>query len=175
MRDILIAATLVLGVFSTPVMADQKSADYIVSQTVTREMFEGAIAAQRSLILSAIQHDLKQKNVTLPNPDRFFDLLMEEFLDEFTESMQAQSAQVFLDAFTSEQLVEIASFFATDAGQAYIAATPTLMMEGARMGQIAGQKAGANAGKRLANRIEDEGLIVVDDPGLLERLLDALK
>ena len=86
-------------------------------------MFEGAITAQRSVLISAIQHDFQKNNITLPDPERFFDLFLAEFIDEFTESMRAQSAEIYLQNFTSEQLVDIATFFKSDAGQAYIAAT----------------------------------------------------
>ncbi len=175
MKSFTLAVALFAGLGVTPIYADSKSADYIVSQTVTKEMFEGAITAQRSVLISAIQHDFQKNNITLPDPERFFDLFLAEFIDEFTESMRAQSAEIYLQNFTSEQLVDIATFFKSDAGQAYIAATPTLMLEGARMGQKAGQKAGQNAGKRLAKRIKEENLIVFEDKNMLDKLLDLLK
>ncbi|UWQ92898.1 DUF2059 domain-containing protein [Rhodobacteraceae bacterium M382] len=161
----------------SPVHANSKkaAAEYIVSQTITRSMFEGAIAAQRPMMIDAVQYQLNAKGVTLTDPDRFFDLLTEEFLSEFTQSMQEQSASVYLRNFSKQELTDIAAFFQTDSGQAYILAAPKLMSEGARMGQVAGRKAGKNAVKRLATRIEDEGLVVVEDPSLLSRLLDALQ
>ena len=175
-RHATFAFMFVFSCFGSQAFADaQADADYIVSQTVTREMFAGALNAQRPLITGAMQNNLRAKGIQLPDPDRFFDFLMSEFLDEFTETMQGQTSSIYLDNFSEKQLQDIADFFRTDSGQAFIAATPKLMLEGARMGQIAGQAAGANAGKRLAARIKEEGLIVVDDPGLLSRLLDALR
>ncbi len=176
MKNTIYACAVILTSLTSPAYADPISdANYIVSQTVTRAIFEGALVAQRPIIIGAVQNDLRVKGITLPDPDRFFDLMMEEFMDEFTLTMQAQTADIFLENFSEPQLRDIASFFKTETGQAYLQASPTLMKEGARIGQIAGQRAGANAGKRLAERIEAEGLIVVDDPGLLSRLLDALR
>lgn len=176
MRAIAIGCVAAFTSFTSPLLADpQADADYIVSQTATRAMFEGAISAQRSVIIGAIQNDFRSQGITLPDPERFFDLLMSEFIDEFTQVMQAQTASIYLTNFSEGQLAEIADFYKTESGQALLAATPTLMMEGARMGQAAGEQAGANAGKRLAARIEEEGLIVVEDPGMLSRILNALQ
>jgi len=176
MKSVLLASTIAFSCLSTNLFADpQADADYIISQTVTREMFEAAISAQRPIIISAIQNDLRAKGITLPDPDRFFDLLMSEFIDEFTRTMQSQTASLYFDNFSEQQLADIAAFYKTESGQALIAATPAIMMEGARMGHVAGQQAGANAGARLADRIEAEGLISIDDPGLMSRLLEALR
>ena len=176
MRQFFRVTTFALLLTGTAVTANpQKDADYIVSQTMTEELFAGAIAAQRGLIISAIQNDLRQQGITLPDPDRFFDLFMEEFLAEFTQSMRDQSAEIYIDRFDDDDLAAIAAFYKTSAGQALIAATPDLMMAGAEMGQQAGQLAGINAGARLADRIEAEGLIVVEDPNMLQRLLDSLR
>ncbi|AVX03825.1 hypothetical protein MXMO3_01294 [Maritalea myrionectae] len=167
---------ITLSFFVSPVLADpQADAKYIISQTMTRSMFEGAIAAQRPLILGAIQNDLNGKNIKLTDPNKFLDLFMEEFLGEFTDAMQEQGAALYLENFSDKELADLAAFFKTDSGKAYLQASPKLMLEGARMGQLAGQKAGLNAGKRLAKRIESENLIVVDDPSNLSELLEAIK
>lgn len=142
---------------------------------MTRTIFKGAILAQKPLLIGAIQNKLRAKKITLSNPDRFFELFMEEFLGEFTQSMQDQSASIYLENFSEQQLADIAEFFKTETGQAYISATPTLMIKGAEMGRRAGRRAGANTFKRLAARIKSEGLIVVEDPSLLDRLLNALR
>lgn len=174
--NLLKATALSIALLGTGAQADpQADADYIVSQTMTREMFEGAIAAQRSLIISAIQNDLRAQGINLPDPDRFFDLFLEEFIAEFTDSMRDQSASIYLDRFSAEELADIAGFYRTPAGQALVAATPDLMMAGAEMGQQAGMQAGMNAAGRLADRIEAEGLIEIEDPGMMDRLLDALR
>jgi len=170
------AAALSLTLCSGSALADpQADADYIVSQTMTRDMFEGSIAAQRGLIISAIQNDLRAQGITLPDPDRFFDLFMEEFIGEFTDSMRDQSASIYLERFSAEELADIAAFYRTASGQALVAATPDLMMAGAEMGQRAGMQAGVNAAGRLADRIENEGLVEVEDEGMMDRLLNALR
>jgi len=167
---------IALTFLSAPAQADPHAdAKYIVSQTTTRAIFDGAIVAQRPLIIGALQNNLRAKGITLPDPDRFFDLLMEEFMDEFTQSMQDQSASIYLEHFSEQELADIADFYKTNSGQAFLSAAPTLMIAAAQMGQRASRSAGMNAGKRLAARIEAEGLIVVDDPSLLPRLLDSLR
>ena len=176
MKSIIYACAIIFSYLSSPAQADPKAdADYIVSQVVTRAIFEGALIAQKPLIIGAIQNSLRAKKITLPKPDRFFTLFMEEFLGEFTRSMQDQSASIYLENFSEQQLADLAKFFKTESGQAYISAVPTLMARGAEMGRRAGLLAGTNAGKRLAARIKSEGLLVVNDPSLLQRLLDALR
>ena len=176
MRPILCACVIALTCLSTPARADPRSdAEYIVSQTVTRAFFEGAFAAARPTIIGSVQNDFRAKGVSLPDPDRFFDLFMAEFMDEFVQSMRAQTASIYLENFSEQQIADIAAFYKSEAGQALVMASPALMMAGAKMGREAGQRAGENAGKRLAARIKAEGLIKVDDPGLLSKLLDALR
>lgn len=176
MKNLLGALFITLSCLSSPANADPKAdAEYIVSVTVTREVFEGALIAQRPMLISALQHDLQSNGITLPDPDKFFDLFVNEFIEEFTNEMRAQSAPIYLNNFSEEQLADITAFLKTDSGKAYVAMTPVLMQEGARLGAIAGQQAGQNAGKRLAERIEKEGLIVVEDKSLMSRLLDVLK
>lgn len=160
----------------TPAWADpQADADYIVSQALTKDIFEGAIQSQRSLILSAIQHDLIQSGVSLPDPNRFFDIFIEEFIDEFTLSMRQQSAPIYLDAFTAEELSEIAAFYRTEAGQALLRQTPQLMAAGTALGQQAGLQAGQNASGRVIARLEREDINFFDDRGMMDRFIDALR
>ncbi|MEP4957867.1 MAG: DUF2059 domain-containing protein [Roseobacter sp.] len=175
-RTKIFACALVVISFASPSQADPRAAaDYIVSQTVTHEMFEAVISVQRPLIIGTLQNELRAKGINLPDPDRFFDVFMEEFVDEFVKSMQEQSASIYLDNFTDQQLLDIAEFFKTESGQAYLSMTPTLMQEGAQLGQKAGEEAGANVAGRVAARIKKEGLVVVDDPSILSRLLEVLK
>lgn len=176
MRHFLKTTALIFALTASDAAADpQADADYIVSQALTKEMFQGAIAAQRPLLISAIQNDLRVKGITLPDPDRFFDLFMTEFLDEFTASMQEQSAEIYLRQFSGAELADIAEFYRTPSGQALLTSTPALMMSGAQLGTVAGRRAGLNAGKRLADKIEAEGLIELEDANLMSRLLEALR
>ena len=165
-----------LAFAATPVWADAEAdAAYIVEQTVTRDLFEAAISAQRPVIIGALQNDFREKGISVSDPERVFDLFIEEWIVEFTEAMRAQSSAIYLELFSSNELEEIAAFFRTDTGQAYIAGSPELMQRGAEMGQKAGFLAGVNAGPRLAKRIEEEGLSIVEDPGLFKQIIDALK
>lgn len=117
--------------FSSAAQADPKDdAEYIVGQTVTRAMFQGAISAQRPLIVGALENELRSAGLTLPDPDRFFDLFMAEFMEEFLVAMQEQTASLYLENFSEQQLADIADFYRTDSGQALISATPVLMIEG---------------------------------------------
>ncbi len=167
---------VVLACLGIPAKADpQADVDYIVSQSITREIFEAVFEVNRSVIISAIQNDLRAKGITLPDPHRFYDLLMAEFMAEFVESMRDQSAAIYIATFSEEELKDIAAFIKTSSGQAYFSASKTLMEAGSQMGEQAAQKAGVNAGKRLAARIESEGLMEFDDPGILSRLLDTLR
>lgn len=173
LRAVLAATLLTLAL---PAGADpQADADYIVEQTMTREIFEGAIAAQRPLIVGALENDLRSQGITLSDKERFFDLFLEEFIEEFTASMRSQSAVIYLDAFTPEDLAAIAEFYRTPAGQALLAETPALMMKGAEMGAEAGGQAGLNAAPRLAERLEREGITVTTDPAAMDKLLDTLR
>ncbi|MFT5614566.1 MAG: hypothetical protein ACI8Q6_001846 [Granulosicoccus sp.] len=121
------------------------------------------------MIIGATQNGLRAKGIILLAPDRFFDLLMEEFLEEFILSIQAQSASLYLENFSEQQLSDVAAFYKSESGQAFVLATPTMMMAAAQMGRQAGQKDGANAGRRLASRIRSKRLIEIDDPDILSR------
>ena len=126
-------------IFVSPAFADpQEDADFIVSRTITRTMFEGTLEVQRHLILSALQNDLSEKGIVLSSPERFLDIFMEEFIEEFTLSMQAQTGDIFLNRFSPSELNAIADFYRTPAGQALINASPDLMKAGAKLGQKAG-------------------------------------
>lgn len=170
------ALALTASVIGSTAFADPlEDAQYIVDQTVTKEIFEGTFVALGPVLTSAIQNDLRAQGITLPNPERFMELFISEFIDEFTESMRVQSVSIYLDQFNAEELEAIAAFYRSDAGQSLVAATPEIMLQSSAIGEVAGQQAGMNAGPRLADRIEKEGLLEVDDPSLLESLIDALR
>ena len=165
------AICLAFAALATP----EEDAAYIVEQTVTEELFQAAINAQKPLITGAILNDLTNGGIEISDVDRFIDIFVEEFLDEFTDTMRSETLQVYLDSFSAEELESIAAFYATDAGQALIAQTPMLMQEGARMGQVAGSQAGLNAADRVATRLEAEGVTLTTDPSMMDGLLDALR
>ncbi|MEM6891699.1 MAG: DUF2059 domain-containing protein [Pseudomonadota bacterium] len=176
MKTAFAACFLTFACIGSSPHADAKTdASFIASQTATRAVFETAINAQRPMIAGAIENELRNNGITLTDPVRFVDLMMSEIMTEFVEIMQKEMATIYLDNFSEQQLEEIVRFFRSEAGQAYLIQTPALMAEGAKTGERAAQIAFANSGKRLAQKIEDEGLIVVDDPSMLSQLLEMLR
>ncbi|MEM1376353.1 MAG: DUF2059 domain-containing protein [Pseudomonadota bacterium] len=170
-----LAAVIVSFLPNSPAIADAKGdADYIAEQTVTVEMFNAILKAQREVIIAAIQQQLREKDIRLTDPDRFFDLFMSEFVGEFVDVMRSETANIYLEELSPEALGALGEFLRSDAGQEYLNATPRLLQEGARMGAKAGQSAGVNAGRRLATRIEAEGLVVTEG-GMMETLMELLR
>ncbi len=161
----------VFALAATAVHADaQSDAEFIASVTATRANFEGALMAQRPMLVSAIQHDLSSKGINLTNPERFFDLFVDVWIDTFTAEMQSETAAIYLDMFTEEELAGLASFYASDIGQVMLERTPELMMRGAQAGAEVGMIAGMKAGPMMADRIRDENLIEFQSDGLLRAL-----
>ena len=176
MRKRLIVLLLALGSLSTSVSADPEAdAAYIASLVSTRDIFEGVLQVQRPLIVGTNQNELNALEIELTDPDRFFDILMEEFIDGFVEVMQSETAAIYLEQFSDQEISDIAAFFRTESGKAFVGATPELMMAGAAAGERVGQEAFGMSGVRVARRIEEEGLVVVNDPSVLERLLNVLR
>lgn len=153
----------------------REDAEYIVSQTVTRTLFEAALAAQRPLIIPAMQQNLANKGIVFSDIEGFADIFMEEFIDEFTEIMQRDTVALQLEMFSADELRDIAAFYKTPSGQALIANTGPLMQAGAQMGQVAGMEAGQNANGRIAKRLEEEGITLQNDSGFTKRLIDTLR
>ncbi len=175
------ARSLALGfaiiLFATfPTMADpQKDADYIVEQTVTRAMFEGAILSMRPVLISAITNDLRQKNIEVSDMEGFFDIFVEEFIDEFTAGMRSETANLYLELFSPEELADLAEFYKSPTGQKLVEKTPILMQASAQLGAKVGERAGENAGKRVAKRLEQEGIVLNNDKSLTQKIIDALR
>lgn len=145
--------------------------DYMISQQINRTMFEGALSAQRPLLVSAIENDLRKRGMGVSDIERFLDIFMEEFIDEFTETMQDEARALYRENFSDQDITDIAAFLRTPSGQALVAVTPTLMADGARRGQIAGREAGKKAAPRVLRRIRDEG-ITFDNPVVIDQLIE---
>lgn len=175
----LLTRTLITAIFlSNPIVAfagPYEDATYIVEQTVTKTIFLGALKAQQPLILSAIENELRKKEIKISDMKRFSDVFMKEFIDEFTVNMQQESIGFYTLNFTSEQLSDLASFYTTSTGQLLIQKTPELLLWGAKTGAIAGAAAGKNANARVAKRLRDEDISVTDDKSMMDRLLQMLK
>ena len=87
LKTVCLAAVLSVS-FSIAHAGPREDAEYIVSQTVTKSLFEAALQAQRPLIIPAMQQGLANKGIVFSDIEGFADIFMEEFIDEFTELMQ---------------------------------------------------------------------------------------
>lgn len=173
MKNFLLASSIFCAL-SVPAIADvQQHVDYIVSETVTKELFEGAILAQRPVIISAMENELRKKGIQTEDLNAFFDVFIEEFIGEFTDSMRSQTGEIYHSLFSDDELAGIAQFYKTPAGQAMIENTPALMQGGAALGQRAGYEAGVKVKDRVKKRLEEED-IEFSSPNLAQRILDAL-
>ncbi|MCH2163150.1 MAG: DUF2059 domain-containing protein [Marinovum sp.] len=169
MRKLLTATSLCLAL-AAPAYADvEEDLDYLVEQQVNRTMFEAALTAQRPLIIGALENEFRNMGMSVSDMDHFFDIFIDEFIEEFTETMQVQAREIYAQAYTEQEIIDIAAFLRTPSGQAMIAKTPELMQQGAAHGQIAGMRAGENAMPRVMQRIEREG-IEFETPGILDQL-----
>lgn len=171
MKSILCAFALTATLACAAVADVEADLDYMISQQVNRTMFEGALIAQRPLLVGAIENDLRKRGMGVSDIERFLDIFMEEFIDEFTDTMQDEARALYRDSFSDQEITDIAAFLRTPSGQALIAATPTLMADGAKRGQVAGREAGKNAAPRVLRRIRDEG-ITFDNPVVIDQLIE---
>ena len=77
----LLTRTLIAAIFLlNPIVAfagPDEDATYIVEQTVTKTIFLGALEAQRPLILSAIENELRKKEIKISDMKRFSNVFME--------------------------------------------------------------------------------------------------
>ncbi|KIC50125.1 DUF2059 domain-containing protein [Tateyamaria sp. ANG-S1] len=168
----IICAVAFAATLATQATADvEADLDYLISQQVNRTMFEGALIAQRPLLVGAIENELRKRGMSVSDIERFLDIFMEEFIDEFTETMQDEARSMYKETFSEQEITDIAAFLRTPSGQAMVAATPSLMADGARRGQIAGVEAGNNAAPRVLRRIREEG-ITFDNPALIDQMID---
>lgn len=92
----------------------------------------------------------------------------------YLEELKAQTAALQREVFTADELAGIAAFYATPAGEALILKTPSLMQRSQQIGEQLGALALREAGFRLAQRIEDEGISFTEDPAMMNRLRDLL-
>jgi len=175
MKKILLSFTLFFVIIFPTVADPIKDSEYIVGQTVTRPLFEGALVALRPVLVSAITNDLKKQGIQISDTEAFFDIIIDEFIDEFTEIMQEETGAVYVEMFSESELADLAAFYKTETGQKLIAQTPALMQAGAKMGQIAGQKAGMNSRARVAKRLEEENILIDKDKSITKRLIEFLK
>ncbi len=158
-----------------PALADPKTdIDYIVKQTLTRNIFEGAVMAQRELLVSAIENEMRKNDLRISDPDAFFDIFIDEWIEEFTTGMQAQTGVIYRNMFSDQELADIADFYRTDSGKALIQKTPLLMQAGANLGRKVGVTTSQTVNKRLAARLRAEN-VIIDSPSATEKILELLE
>lgn len=174
MKSLMTSAALTLALCLPAQAGPQEDIDYIVEQTVTRDLFEAALHTQRGMIISATQAQLAAKDVTISDPEQFFDIFVDEWIEAFTDSMRAQTGTLYRDLFSDQELADIAEFYATPSGQAMIRQTPQLMKDAGALGQRAGIAAMETVGPRLARRLKAEG-VEIGTQSQMQKLLDALK
>lgn len=174
MKHFLIAAAIALP--SSSFADAQSDATFIVEQTVTQAMFEGALAALRPVLLSAVENDLRNENVTVSDVGAFMDIMMEEFIAEYTVEMQNATIPYYVENFSAKELSDIAAFYASDTGVVLINRTPELMQFGATAGAQAGELAFRDSRDRVRQRLIDENVDVTNgDASMMQRLLEALR
>jgi hypothetical protein len=161
---ILLTPFIVFYLFTTPLAADpNEDAKYIVSQTVSEEIFAGALKAMTPLIANSLIGQLQQRNITVNDAEALTKIIGEEFLVGFTQGMQKEAIPFYLKNFTPEQLADLTTFYKTETGQALIHKTPELMQFGTDAGQKVGRIATQNVMPRIEQRLKDEGVIISKD------------
>jgi len=164
-----------LPFFAVPLCADPLAdAAFIATRTVTPESLGATMDALAPVLTQAIEFQLDQNQIVLSDPEAFIALIGEEFEAVYLTELRAQTAALQLDIFTEEELAGIAAFYATSAGEALITKTPILVQASQQIGQELGAAALQEAGFRVAQRIEDEGVAFTDDAAMMERLTTLL-
>ena len=106
------------------------------------------------VIAGAIENHLREKGISISDSELFAQILFEEFLATFTEEMQKVTVQKYLATFSEFELKEIADFYRSSSGQAYLRESPGLLKFGAMQGERLGATAGRQLGPRVADRLE---------------------
>ena len=171
MKNFVLALALSCAAPITALADTTQDVTYIVGQTVNRTIFEAALQAQRPVLTSALQHEWAQRDIHVSDADAFFDVLIDEWIDTFTEIMQANTAEVYLDRFSAQEISDMAAFYRTKSGQALIRETPYLFQAGAKLGEQAGTQAFQQVRPRILKRLE-EGGIEVGSQSTLDKLID---
>ncbi|MFT4621086.1 MAG: hypothetical protein ACI9KS_002220 [Sulfitobacter sp.] len=174
MRKTLLALAT-LPFLTLPVFADAETdSNFIAERTVTAEALRATMEVLGPILAQAIEFQLSQNQIELSDPEGFISLIGQEFEGVYLEELKAQTAALQREVFTADELAGIAAFYATPAGEALILKTPSLMQRSQQIGEQLGALALREAGFRLAQRIEDEGISFTEDPAMMNRLRDLL-
>ncbi len=164
-----------LALFSTPVLADaQEDAEFIANVTVNKEIVQGALVAMRPTLVQVVQNSLNSKDIKVSDPEAFFDIAMDAFMDEFVQEMRIPTAQFYVENFSTSELNDIAQFYNSPAGKSLLRMMPAMMQNGAKAGQAAGVKAFQMVNPEIARRIREEDL-VIENKSLTDKLLEAFE
>lgn len=138
----------------------RQDAEYIVSQTVTQDILSGTLSATAPVLSAAISNDLKENNIEVSDLDAFTKIFFEELLVSFTDSMQKEAIQIYLEQFSDTELKEIAKFYRTDTGQSLIRKTPELMRFGAEKGAEIGELVAIEVLPTVLGRLAKENIVI---------------
>jgi hypothetical protein len=169
----LIAPAVVLSVIAAPAVAGPaEDASFISEISYSDAVIDTTFETLGPIIRDSIAHQLGTQGISISDPDRYFDIFIEEFRLQFAAKIRRDFVPVLQDSFSDEELADIAAFFRSPTGQRYAAQTPDLMRAGSRIGELAGASAGLEAAPRIAERLGTEGITITDSNGAT---LNALK
>lgn len=176
MRKIILWYSIMTMCFVSNAIADPKDdAEVIASASITPEILEETFLSLRPSVVASLSRAYSERNISPPATDEFYDLLLEELTNVIGELTQDVVVDYYSNNFSENELSEIATFFRSDAGQAYVSRTPDMMRQMTEVTNTFALEAIRIAANRMESRIQEEGLVVVEDPDHLSRLLDVLK
>lgn len=161
--------------WAVPATADPKNdARYVAEQTVTEQLFEAAILAQQTYISAAVSHQLAQQGIEVSDMPALMSIIVEEMLSSFTAGMKVKMEAFYVENFTKEELNDLAYFYATSSGQAFLAKQADLVAYSTAAGAQVGRDVQQGLLSTIAARVEADG-IEIGKPGMTERFLEQFK
>jgi hypothetical protein len=156
-RVLIVVSALVLAALlpaERPAAAEEPSPDALAA---ARELVAASRAANNlKVLLPLIMQQLKPAVVQgRAEVGRDYDALMPQLIEEFATRSDAfvdGIAFVYARNFTADELRELASFYRSPIGQAFLEKMPTIFKESASVGQKFGE---AIAGKLRSRMIEE--------------------
>jgi hypothetical protein len=134
-------ASLTLGVFAVPALAQQPSAPPAQAQTqyapshlvLAREVAIGSgLTRSFDAIIPQFSEQIKQQAVTRPELTKDLDATLVALAPEMElqkQQMIATTARVFASRLSEAELKEVAAFFKSGAGQKYVQTQPLVLDE----------------------------------------------
>lgn len=103
----------------------QENAIYIVSQNSTDERIDAELQKFGVVVGDYLNEWLQNYGGTIPDPHKFVVASMGDTLDQVMSLSRADAVPIYLEMFNSRELADIAAFYKTQSGQAFLAQTPT--------------------------------------------------